>query len=206
MEPVPIASSAADQADAERPGGRLARSLTANPALADLAVELLRSDGAMSDLDADAAACVVGYMGLVAYPAGALVFRQGDASRTSYMLLLLSGDVSVETSDPTGGSQVTISVLGPGNVIGEMGLLDGSPRSATCIASSPLQAAGLTRKGLERLIDDNPKVGSRLLLALSKRIADRLRALNEQLQIYARLNASLQQQIDSSRLGGRSRF
>ncbi len=193
-----------DADDADQHATRLARSLTANPALADLATGLLRTDGAMADLDADEAACVVGYMGLVQYPSGATVFREGDASRTSYLLLILNGEVSVETVDPAGGGQVSISVLGAGSVIGEMGLLDGSPRSATCTAASSLQAAGLTRKALQRLIDEHPRVGAKLMIGLSKRLADRLRGLNAQLQVYARLNQSLQQQLDRS--SPRSRF
>lgn len=187
------------------PPARAARSLTETPALADLAAELLQTGGAMSDLSAEDAACVVGYMGLVSFGAGATVFREGDASHTSYMLLVLSGDVSVETADPRGGGQVAISVLGPGNMIGEMGLLDGSPRSATCIASTAVQAGGLSRKALERLIEDNPKVGAKLMVGLSKRLADRLRAMSEQLVIYAQLTGSMQQEINSlrARLGGR---
>lgn len=194
----------ADGDAGDRAGNRQARSLTANPALADQATELLRTAGAMADLDAEDAACVIGYMGLVTYPAGATVFREGDASRTSYLLLILNGEVSVETSPAAADAQVTISVLGPGNIIGEMGLIDGSPRSATCTAASPLQTAGLTRKALQRLIDENPKVGAKLMTGLCKRLADRLRGLNDQLQMYAQLNASLQQQVE--RLSGRSRF
>ena len=200
MDPVRPATTPPASAPA-----RAARSLTETPALADLAAELLQTGGAMSDLSAEDAACVVGYMGLVSFGAGATVFREGDASHTSYMLLVLSGDVSVETADPRGGGQVAISVLGPGNMIGEMGLLDGSPRSATCIASTAVQAGGLSRKALERLIEDNPKVGAKLMVGLSKRLADRLRAMSEQLVIYAQLTGSMQQEINSlrARLGGR---
>jgi CRP/FNR family transcriptional regulator, cyclic AMP receptor protein len=200
MDPVrPASTSTAN------PPGRAARSLTETPALADLAAELLQTGGAMSDLSAEDAACVVGYMGLVSFGAGATVFREGDASHTSYMLLVLSGEVSVETADPRGGGQVAISVLGPGNMIGEMGLLDGSPRSATCLASTAVQAGGLSRKALERLIEDNPRVGAKLMVGLSKRLADRLRAMSEQLVIYAQLTGSMQQEINSlrARLGGR---
>lgn len=201
MDPVrPASPSPSGPANA----GRAARSLTETPALADLATELLQTGGAMSDLTAEDAACVVGYMGLVSFGANATVFREGDASHTSYMLLVLSGEVTVETADPRGG-QVAISVLGPGNMIGEMGLLDGSPRSATCIASTAVQAGGLSRKALERLIEDNPKVGARLMVGLSKRLADRLRAMSEQLHLYAQLTGSLQQELDTlrARAGGR---
>lgn len=204
MDPArPSSSTTAPNAAAG--SGRAARSLTETPALADLATELLQTGGALADLSHEDAACVVGYMGLVGFGAGATVFREGDASHTSYLLLVLSGEVSVETADPRGGGQVAISVLGPGNIIGEMGLLDGSPRSATCVASTALQAGGLSRKALERLIEDNPRVGAKLMIGLSKRLADRLRAMSEQLVIYAQLTGSMQQEINSlrSRLGGR---
>lgn len=187
------------------PAPRAARSLTETPALADLAAELLRTEGAMNDLSPEDAAAVVGYMGLVTFPAGATVFREGDASHTSYLLLVLNGEVSVETADPRGGGQVTISVLGPGNVIGEMGLLDGSPRSATCVATTALQAGGLSRKALERLIEDNPRVGARLLVGLCKRLSERLRAMGDQLLMYAQLTESMQSEINGLRArGGRA--
>lgn len=201
MDPVrPNSSTPGSGATASR----AARSLTETPALADLATRLLQTDGAMADLSSEEASCVVGYMGLVTFGAGATVFKQGDASHTSYLLLVLSGDVSVETADPRGGGQVAISVLGPGNVIGEMGLLDGSPRSATCVASTALQAGGLSRRALERLIQDNPRVGAKLMVGLSKRLADRLRAMSEQLLLYAQLTESMQQEINTlkARVGG----
>jgi CRP-like cAMP-binding protein len=182
--------------------GRQARSLATQPALADLAIELLMTSAAIADLSVEEAACVAGYMGLITYPAGGVVLREGDATNTSYMLLILSGEVTVETADPVLATGVPISVLGPGNVIGEMGLIDGSPRSATCVAATALQAAGLTRKALQRLVDEHPKVGAKLMIGLCKRLADRLRALNEQLQIYSRLNATLQQQVDRARSRG----
>jgi CRP-like cAMP-binding protein len=197
MDPVRPAAPA--------PSAIRARSLAETPALADLAVELLQTEGAMSDLSSEEAAAVVGYMGLVTFNAGSTIFREGDASHTSYMLLVLAGEVTVETADPRGGGQVAISVLGPGNVIGEMGLLDGSPRSATCLASTALQAGGLSRKALERLIQDNPKVGAKFMVGLSKRLAERLRGMSEQLKVYAQLTESMQLEINTlkARLGGR---
>jgi CRP-like cAMP-binding protein len=203
MEPVRPSTTTAPGTLSGTP--RVARSLTEIPALADLAQTLLRTEGGMTDLTADDSACVVGYMGLVGYNAGATVFRQGDASHTSYMLLLLSGDVAVETADAQAG-QVAISVLGPGNIIGEMGLLDGSPRSATCTASTAVQAGGLSRKALERLIDEHPRIGAKLIVGLSKRLADRLRAMSDQLLMYAQLTASMQQEINTLRSRQNSRY
>jgi CRP/FNR family transcriptional regulator, cyclic AMP receptor protein len=171
------------------------RPFSENPALARRAAELLRTPGAFLDLSAADAACAVGYMRLVDFVPGTTLFRAGDSAKVDYMLLVLEGEVSVEasTADPSGA--IPISVLGPGSVLGEMGLLDGSPRSTTCTTISPVQAAGFSRRGLELLVEQHPAVGARLVVGLSRRIAERLRALGEQLQIYAQLAASLQAEV-----------
>jgi CRP-like cAMP-binding protein len=140
-------------------------------------------------------------MRLVHFPTGALLFREGDETRLGYMLLLLDGEVSVDSAPTARQETVPISVLGPGSVIGEMAVLDGSPRSATCTAISPVQAAGLSSKGLELLMEQHSLVAAKLLLGLGTRIAERLRALGDQLQIYAELADKLQTEVDRLRSG-----
>jgi CRP-like cAMP-binding protein len=141
-------------------------------------------------------------MRLVIFHQGSILIHEGDDTRTGYLLLLLDGEVSVETSSG-GQPPVPISVLGAGSVIGEMALLDGSPRSTTCTALAPVRAAGLSRQGLDLLIDAQPKVAVKLLAGLGSHIAERLRAMNEQLQMISRLNGDLQAEIDQLR--GQSR-
>jgi hypothetical protein len=65
---------------------------------------------------------------------------------------------------------------------------DGAPRSATCVAVSAVQAAGLSRQGLERLVEQHPEVAAKLMIALPTRISDRLRAMADHLRVYARLS------------------
>ncbi len=172
------------------------RPLEDNPELARLAATLLRTSSATLDLSEEEASRVVFYLRLVHFPRGSTLIREGDRNNTSFMLLLLSGDVSVDMADEGQPERLAVSVLGPGNLIGEMGLLDGAPRSATCRAVSDVQAAGLSRQDLQRLIDEHPKVAARLLVAISQRIGDRLRAMGEQLRLYARLTAAQQMEID----------
>jgi CRP-like cAMP-binding protein len=50
-----------------------------------------------------------------------------------------------------------------------------------------VQAAGLSRAGLAQIMNEHPAVAAKLMAMLAARIAERLRALSEQLQIYARL-------------------
>ena len=167
------------------------------PAQARLASELLRKPPALLGLSEDDARCVVNAMQLLDYPKGATLLHERDRSSTGYLLLLLSGEVSVETAEPgQPGDTVPISVLGAGSLLGEMALLDGEPRSTNCTALSPVQAAGLSRKGLEWLSTQHPQVAIKLFAELATIIANRLRALSEQLRLYAHLLEAKQREID----------
>ena len=161
--------------------------ITDKPALAARAAELLRTPNAMLQLTPAEAACVVAQMLLIHYPPRATVLREGDHTRLNYLLLLLEGDVMVDTLGGQQAGGIAIGVVGAGSIIGEMALLDGAPRSATCIAVSAVQAAGLSRQGLQQLIDEHPKVAAKLLIGVATRLSERLRAMAEHLRLYAQL-------------------
>ena len=185
--------------------GKLSSLPTQGPPLAKFATlamraaELLRTPQALFNLSPTDATCVVAHMRLMHFERGVTLMREGDQTQGDYLLLLLDGDVSVETTAGGAPDAVAIAVIGPGSVIGEMALLDGAPRSVSCIALSPVQAAGLSREGLEQLIALHPLVAAKLLVELATRIADRLRALGEQLHMYAKLTADLQAEVERLR-------
>lgn len=190
MDPSPVPAPPPVAAAASR-----TRPIAEAPELALLAVDLLRTPSALTALTADESRAVVAYMRLVSYPAGATVMREGDQVHTGYMLLLLSGEVSVETVEPSHTDPVAISVLGPGNLLGEMSLLDGEPRSVSCRAVTRIEAGGLSREALERLLRENPAVGARLMTAVAKRLADRLRAAGDQLRMYSHIVGDLKTRL-----------
>jgi len=167
--------------------------------MAAKAAELLSMRSPSFALDIEEAQCIVAQMRLVRYFDGATVFSAGDDVGTSYMLLLLEGDVSVDTGTLGRAEKVDISVVGPGALLGELALLDGAPRSASCTAVSAITAAGLSAAGLKRLIDSHPKVAAKLVIYLAQSAADRLRALTQQLQMYDELTISMQREIDQLR-------
>ena len=164
------------------------------------AAELLSMRSPSFALQLEEAASIVSLMRLVNYPAGATLFNAGDESNTGYMLLVLEGDVSVDTGKSGGTDKVDISVIGPGALIGELALLDGSPRSASCTAISAVVAAGLATAGLQRLIELHPKVAAKLAIHIAQSAGDRLRALSEQLLMYDQLTATMQREIDQLRV------
>jgi CRP-like cAMP-binding protein len=163
------------------------RSLAESPALAKLAAELLQTPSMLAGMGDAELGCVVSYLRLVSFGASTTLFRQGDDSNTGYLLLILSGDVRVEANLFAEGDTVDVSVLGPGDVIGEMGLIDGAPRASTCLAVSAVHAAALSRKAFDLMLAEHPAAAAKLMIALAKRLADRLRAMAEQLGLYAKL-------------------
>lgn len=165
------------------------RPLADQPALAARAAELLITPLTGLVLDAQETAAIVARMGLIALPAGAAVLREGDDPAQRFLLLLLEGEVEVDSRAGSSVNAVALSVLGPGNMIGEMSLLDHAPRSATCIAVSPVLAAGLTREALDDLIEHEPRAAAKLLMGLAQRLAERVRALGQMVHLYSDLSA-----------------
>ena len=72
-------------------------------------------------------------------------------------------------------------VRSAGATLGEMSMLDGEPRNATCTAIEAVEAGVLTREAISGLIRDHPAVGAKLLVKLTQLIAQRLRNSNNQL-------------------------
>lgn len=174
-----------------------ASSMFENPELApeELAARMLVTPTALDDLTVADAMKVVTYMRPKIIRAGTVFIREGEVQRNDYMLLVLEGDIAVENELPGHQESMVVNVIGPGHLIGEMGLLDGSPRSATCTANTDVAVAVLSRTALMRLLKDEPRVGARLLLAISTRMAQRLRETTRKLRTFAQMNKALQQEL-----------
>lgn len=101
--------------------------------------------------------------------AGRVLAREGTLGRE--FLLILEGTARVER-----GRKV-IARLGRGDVIGEMSIIDGKPRSATVIAESPSSVLVVERRCFVGLLDTVPGLQRKLLESL----CERLRAADEAL-------------------------
>ncbi len=174
-----------------------ASSMFENPDLApeEVAARMLVTPTALDDLTLADAMKVVGYMRPKVIPSGTVFIEEGEIRKTDYMMLVLEGDIAVENELPGLNESMVVNVIGPGHLIGEMGLLDGSPRSATCTATTDIVVAVLTRTALMRLLKDEPRVGSRLLLAISTRMAQRLRETTRKLRTFAQMNKAMHEEL-----------
>jgi len=164
----------------------------------DLAARLLSAPEALTGLTMAEALVVVRYMTPRFIPANTRFIREGDAGDSGFMALLIDGDVVVERVTVSRTEPVTIRVLGPGSLIGEIGLVDKEPRSASCTAGTDVWCAILTREAIESMINRDPVVAARLLLGVSANIAERLRDTNRQLKLYARLATAMREELAST--------
>ena len=163
---------------------------------AELAAQLLIAPTALMQLTREEAFTVVSYMTPRKIAMGTTFISEGDESDTGYMLLLLEGEVIVENIVVSRRTPVTVTVLGPGSLIGEMGLVDGQARLASCTATTDLRCAVLTRAALEKLGKEDPRTATKLMFAVALRITERLRETSEKLKMYTQLVQAMQQEID----------
>lgn len=146
---------------------------------------------------------VVRHMRPQRIPQGTVFIQEGDAARTDVMFFVLSGEVIVEAIEFTRDEPMTVTVLGPGSMLGELALLDGYPRSASCTASTELCCVTLDRPGLLALLAEQPEIGAGLVMAMALRMADRLRDNTVKLKKYVQLTRMLQEELDHRKLPGR---
>jgi CRP-like cAMP-binding protein len=124
---------------------------------------------------------LAGFMQVYRAEPGGMVIREGDVD--DYMLLIIQGRVEIVKTDKRGVVQAMTSV-GPGMTLGEMSMIDGEPRFATCIALEPTTFAVLSRDAMVRIILEEPSLGAKLLIKLVTLLSHRLRQTSSTLLHY----------------------
>ena len=158
--------------------------------------KLLTSHTAMTELTIEDAMKVVQRMHTRPISKGAVLVQEGTKGN-NYMLLILNGEAVVENESLRKADALLLGIVGPGNIIGEMGVFDDEPRSATCRAFTNMDVAVLDRDALADLIAAEPAIGCKLLAALLQRTFARLRATNKKLRLSAQVNRALDNEIES---------
>ena len=109
---------------------------------------------------------------------GVEIMREGEGG--DFMLMIVEGRVEVQKRDRWNTPQV-ISEVESGRTLGEMSMIDGEPRFATCMAIEPTLIAVLDRERLARIIVEQPMLGAKILMELVLMLSQRLRATSMRL-------------------------
>ena len=140
------------------------------------ATALLKSSPLFRDLPTPTIEKIVGLGFNRAYETDHVLFRQGDNGLALYGLI--AGEITVSMSS-TDGQVLRLNTQGPGEVCGEIALLDGGVRTATAVISQPSMLFVLERDPFLRLLEDEPKLTIQLLALACQRIRWTSRLLEE---------------------------
>jgi len=121
---------------------------------------------------------LAGYMRVFQAQPGKTIIREGDIG--DYMLLIIGGEVDIYKKNRTQEQQHLTSVT-PGMTLGEMSMIDGEPRFASCAAVKETVFAVLTRDTMVKIILENPSLGAKVLIKLVSMLAQRLRQTSSKL-------------------------
>jgi CRP/FNR family transcriptional regulator, cyclic AMP receptor protein len=138
------------------------------------AVELLKSVALFADLEGEELERFSHVAVPRTFPAGTRVFHEGDNSDACYIVKLGTFRVTREHSD---GRAITLATLGPGEIFGELAMLDGDKRSASAEALTDGELLALPANDVRALLARHPEISLKLVAGLVRR----LRAANVRL-------------------------
>ena len=111
-----------------------------------------------------------------------LLFNEGEHG--DYMLILVEGKLLINKKD-SDSSEKLMAEIGPGRIVGEMAILDGEPRSASCtVGGKPAQLLLMTRDAYLKLSSQHASLALKLTLQLARLLSQRLRMVSGKLVDY----------------------
>ena len=129
-------------------------------------IDFLKRVSMFEDLDQKSLEAIANAAVEQRYEPGQDIVWQGDTGVGAF--IIRSGKVDV--IQDRGGKETKLSTLGPGEVFGEMALLDEFPRSATVRAVEPTTALGIQRWHFRGILESHPQIALALLPMLTRRI------------------------------------
>src|SRR5215471_13806358 len=109
---------------------------------------------------------------------GTTLFAKDDPGNSLYVVI--SGSVKISISSPDGRNAI-LNFAGPGELFGEMAVLDGQPRSADATANTNCEIFVIDRRDFLPFVRSQPTLGMNIIVLLSKRVrwlSDRAEQLN----------------------------
>jgi len=158
-----------------------AAAIGAGPLAVPLGLMQLRKvwlrDAMMATLGAKTIEHMVPFMQFHTVPAEQELILQDELG--DFMLVVLRGTVSVVRKQET--EVLVLAQVAPGDMLGEMSLLDGGERFSTCITRTECDIGVLTADGLARMVLGAPRIAAKLMALLARKLSMRLRVVSARL-------------------------
>ena len=144
-------------------------------ALAPLNSETLRSVAVFRDMSRDELEALLAHSGERRYPPGHGIIAEGEIPE--HVFVIISGRVRVIEAMPDAQTEVVLGELGPGEIVGELGILTERPRSATVVALESTRCLALRRFHFLEALERSPALALGLARLLARRLYDSDRRL-----------------------------
>ena len=129
--------------------------------------EVVRRAPLFTALDEAAAVSLRASMDTVKIAKGSILFKEGDDGEHLYVII--DGKLKLGTSSGDGRENL-LSILGPGEMFGELSLFDPGPRTSTATAVTDAKLLSLSHEKVIPWLKQNPEVSLQLLTRLSQRL------------------------------------
>lgn len=135
--------------------------------------EMIESTQMFNDFPRHDTEVIAGYARAYSVCKDSTIFKEGG--KGSFMCLVIDGRVDVYKESDDGVTSRRITVIRPGKTMGEMALLDELPHSATTVAVEDTTLVLITKFHFDRLNEEHPALGNRILRKIAKLLSLRLR-------------------------------
>lgn len=112
------------------------------------------------------------YFGINKIAGNEVIFSEGDVGL--FMCIVHSGSIAVIKANQN-EDLVEMVKLGHGRALGEMAVLDGERRSATCRAAEDSILLTLSKEALDKMLEEHPRIAARVIRAIAVSLSRRLR-------------------------------
>lgn len=155
--------------------------VTRSMALTDRILGLTGRSPFFADLSREDILLLSGHMDFYRTQPGDIIIRENDVG--DFMLLIIDGEVDILKRSLRLEQEHIASVMA-GTTLGEMSMIDGEPRFATCVASQATIFAVLTRANMAKIVLDHPELSAKILVRLVIILSSRLRQTSLKLLNY----------------------
>ena len=162
-----VSPSASASPPDEMPGARQSAGVAPTQAQTAETAEFLGRLSIFQNLEQDALGQLAGQLSLVSLPEGP-IFKENDPVQGLYVIK--SGAAKVTKSAEGGETEAVLAILGQGDSFGEIGLIDGRPRSADVTAMQATECYLLERDVFYDLLEQHPEMARHMLQALASMV------------------------------------
>jgi len=157
------------------------RNITGRDHIKETVIDYLTQIHLFDELVGDELSIVATHMNYLEMKKGQYLFKEGD--RGDYVCFVVEGGIDV-IKQSASEKRVKIATLPKGSTLGEMSIIDHTPRSASARATVDTTLILFSQNGFNKILDEHPKIGIKILKGISRLLSLNMRRTSSLLADY----------------------